>query len=183
MLLTPRQVAARLNVSPRTIYVWLEEGRLPSVRFSERVTRIPEDAVDALVEEATTVAVASASVAAESPATYCPTCGNATMPAPAAPASQRIMDTVRAHRAQILEIAERRHAENVRIFGSVARGDAREDSDLDILVDLKPHASLFDLAGLNGELEELLGIRVDVVPANRVKAPIRDRVMAEAMPL
>lgn len=183
MLLTPKEVARRLNVSPRTVYLWLEQGRLPAVRLSQRVTRVPEEAVVALVESMTTAATDTALMARESSATYCPTCGAPNLVVADTTPSQRIMDAVRQHRDEILEIADRRRAENVRIFGSVARGDAREDSDLDILVDLKPHASLFDLGGLNGELETLLGMKVDVVPANSVKAPIRERVMSEAVPL
>ncbi len=184
MLLTPRQVAARLNVSPRTVYKWLDEGRLPAVRLSERVTRVPEDAVETLIESMTTPAASGASFAAESSATYCSTCGGAVTVAPAEKTpSQRMMDAVRSHRDEILEIADRRRAENLRIFGSVVRGDAREDSDLDILVDLKPHASLFDLGGLSGELEELLGMKVDVVPARSLKHAIHERVLDEAVPL
>lgn len=185
MLLTPKQVAERLSVSVRTVYQWLEEGRLPAVRLSERVTRVPEDAVEALVASAT-VGPSGASIAAESRAAYCPTCGCAVVSRatadPASP-SERVVAMVRAHRDEILGIAERRRAENLRIFGSVARGDARDDSDLDILVDLKPHASAIDLAGLNGELEALLGMRVDVVPARSLKQGVRERAMAEAVPL
>ena len=59
-LLTPKQVASRLSVSPRTVYGWIAEGRLASVRLSERVTRVPEDAVDAMVRTALSPAKSSA---------------------------------------------------------------------------------------------------------------------------
>ncbi|MDO9107790.1 MAG: nucleotidyltransferase family protein [Coriobacteriia bacterium] len=97
--------------------------------------------------------------------------------------AQRLRSLLDKHRIEILEIAERRRTENLRVFGSVARGDAHDGSDIDILVDLKAHASLLDLNGLNGELEALLGVDVDVVPAKNLKPQIRDRVLDEAIPL
>ena len=68
------------------------------------------------------------------------------------------------YKPAILAIAERHHAENIRVFGSVLYGTAKEDSDIDFLVHLKPGADLMDLGGLFYELEELLGCKVDVVP-------------------
>ena len=67
------------------------------------------------------------------------------------------------HREEILRIVAKHGGRNVRVFGSVARGDADESSDVDFLVDLEPGRSLFDLGGIQFELEELLGCRVDVV--------------------
>ena len=86
-------------------------------------------------------------------------------------------------RAAILDIAERHGARNVRVFGSVARGDFDEKSDLDILVDMDPGRSLFDHAALLLDLEELLGCKVDVVSGKGIKARIRERVLREAQPL
>ncbi len=86
-------------------------------------------------------------------------------------------------RAEILEIAARHGAYNVRVFGSVARGEADEKSDIDILVSLEPGRSLFDLGGLLFDLEKLLGVRVDVVTENGLKTRIRDRVLSEAIHL
>lgn len=183
-LLTPKQVAARLNVSPRTVYAWIAEGRLPHVRFSERVTRVPEEAVEALVAANARPATRGL-LAAEEHAAYG---GAAIATTPDAPPdtrtpSERVWALLRGHRAEILEAAERCRVENVRVFGSVARGDARKDSDVDILVDPKPHASLLDLSEFNVEMERIIGGKVDVVMARSVKPLIRDRVMSEAVPL
>ena len=71
----------------------------------------------------------------------------------------------------------------MRIFGSVARGDADEQSDLDLLVDMKAGRSLFDLGGLLVDLEELLGCSVDVVTEKGLRDRIRGRVLREAVPL
>jgi predicted nucleotidyltransferase len=74
-------------------------------------------------------------------------------------------------------------ATNPRIFGSVLHGDDTDMSDLDLLVDALPGATLFDLGGLQDELEALLGVRVDVRTANDLPACIRERVLREATPL
>lgn len=86
-------------------------------------------------------------------------------------------------REEILRIAARHGARNVRIFGSVARGEADETSDIDLLVELEPGRSLFDLGGLQFDLETLLGCHVDVVTERGLKARIRDRVLREAVAL
>jgi hypothetical protein len=83
-------------------------------------------------------------------------------------------------RAEILRIASRHGAYNLRVFGSVARGDARPDSDVDFLVDLEPDRSLFDVGGLLMDLQSLLGRRVDVVTEKGLHWYIRGRVLAEA---
>ena len=81
---------------------------------------------------------------------------------------------------EIREIAAKHGARNVRVFGSVARGEARLDSDVDLLVDMDPGRTLFDMGGLVMELRDLLGLRVDVVTERGLKARIRDRVLKEA---
>ena len=79
--------------------------------------------------------------------------------------------------------AERNRVANPRVFGSVMRGEDREDSDLDILVDALPHTSSFDLGGLQEELAELLGVEVDVRTPGDLPKKWRDRVVAKAQPI
>jgi predicted nucleotidyltransferase len=86
-------------------------------------------------------------------------------------------------REEILRIAARHGARNVRVFGSVARGDADAQSDIDLLVEFEPDRSLLDHAALWLELQEPLGCQVDVVSEGGVKARIRDRVLREALPV
>jgi len=86
-------------------------------------------------------------------------------------------------RREILEIAARHGAYNVRIFGSVARGEADEQSDVDVLVELEASRSLMDLGGLLMDLESLLGCKVDVVTVRGLRKRIRERVLREAVPL
>jgi uncharacterized protein len=92
-------------------------------------------------------------------------------------------ELIREKRREILEIAAKHGAYNVRLFGSVARGEADEKSDVDILVELEPERSLFDLGGLLMDLEGLLGRKVDVVTVRGLRKRIRDRVLREAVPL
>ena len=84
-------------------------------------------------------------------------------------------------RAEILAAAARHGASNVRVFGSVARGEADAASDVDFLVDFEPGRSLLDLASPLVELEDLLGHPVDVVTEPGLKARIRQRVLTEAV--
>ncbi len=84
---------------------------------------------------------------------------------------------------RILELAARRGATNVRVFGSVARSADTRESDIDLLVDLEPGRSLVDLAGLGRDLSELLGVRVDVATPDILKEHVRRRALAEAEPL
>lgn len=86
-------------------------------------------------------------------------------------------------RKDILRIASKYGARNVRIFGSLARGEAREDSDIDFLVDMEPGRSLFDLGGLLMDLQNLLAQKVDVVTEKGLRPRIRDRVLKEALAL
>jgi uncharacterized protein len=92
-------------------------------------------------------------------------------------------DIVKDKREEILAAAARHGALNVRIFGSVARGEAGDQSDVDVLVDMAPGRSLFDLGGLLMDLQGLLGRRVDVVTEKGLHWYIRDRVLKEAVPL
>ena len=92
-------------------------------------------------------------------------------------------DLINQKRADILRLATRHGAHNVRLFGSAARGDADALSDVDILVDLEPGRSLLDLGGLLMDLQELLGCRVDVITEKGLRPRIRSRVLQEAVPL
>jgi hypothetical protein len=86
-------------------------------------------------------------------------------------------------RDAILELASKHGARNVRIFGSVARGDADLASDVDFLVDMEPGRSLLDMGGLLMDLRQLLHCRVDLVTAAGLKPRIRPKVLSEAVPL
>lgn len=86
-------------------------------------------------------------------------------------------------RDQIALVAARRGATNLRVFGSVARGEAKPSSDLDLLVDLEPGRSLVDLGGLLMDIADLLGVEVDVVTEASLKPRVRARVLAEAVRL
>ena len=89
---------------------------------------------------------------------------------------------LRARRAEILRIAAERGAVNVRVFGSVARGEATSKSDIDFLVDFEPGRNVLDLSELILDLEETLGRRVDVVEIRR-PSPLADTIAREAVPL
>jgi uncharacterized protein len=93
------------------------------------------------------------------------------------------LDSIRRRRSDILRLTERYGARNVRVFGSVARGEAQPESDLDLLVEFEPHRSLLDLIGLELDLRDLLGSHVDVATVASLKERIRPRVLAEAVPL
>ena len=88
-----------------------------------------------------------------------------------------------ANRRVIVELAESHGASNVRVFGSVARGDDTGASDVDLLVDLDPHVGLIALITLEQAIEDLLGHPVDLVPAGGLKAGIAPSALAEAVPL
>jgi predicted nucleotidyltransferase len=86
-------------------------------------------------------------------------------------------------REDILRIAAQYGAYNVRIFGSVARGEADSENDIDLLVNMEPGRSLLDLCGLLIDLEELLGRKVDVVTEKGLRDRIRERMLNEAIAL
>jgi predicted nucleotidyltransferase len=94
-----------------------------------------------------------------------------------------IMDLLQAKRQEIFRIAAKHGAYNLRIFGSVARGEIAQDSDIDFLVEMHAGRSLLDMGGLLMDLEELLGHKVDVVTSRGLKPRIRERVLEEAIPL
>lgn len=90
---------------------------------------------------------------------------------------------VQMKREAILEAAAKRGAENVRIFGSIVRGEDQPNSDVDFLVDLLPGRTLMDLGALGLDLEALLGRKVDVLTSKGLHWYIRDRVLQEARPI
>lgn len=87
------------------------------------------------------------------------------------------------HRETILSLMAEHGAYNPRIFGSVARGTATPESDIDLLVELEPGRSLLDLGGLLMDLQQVLGLPVDVVTVQGLRPRIRERVLGEAVPL
>ncbi len=94
------------------------------------------------------------------------------------------LDSLRTNRRdEILSLAALHGAHDVRVFGSVARGEAKEGSDLDLLVSWEPGRDLFDHVELMEDLRDLLGVKVDVVTAKSLHWYIRDRVLAEAQRL
>lgn len=98
---------------------------------------------------------------------------------PGSPLGRRL----RRHRRAVIETLERAGARNPRVFGSVARAEDTDSSDVDLLVDLDDTVGLVTLARLTRELTELLGTDVDIVPADTLKPGVRDRVLAEAITL
>jgi len=94
-----------------------------------------------------------------------------------------INDLVSKNREEILTIAHKYGARNVRLFGSAARGRTSIRSDVDLLVEMEPGSSLIDIVAIKQDLEDLLGCKVDVVTENALSPYIRDEVLREAMSL
>lgn len=94
-----------------------------------------------------------------------------------------MLTDLRSRRSEIIETARARGASRVRVFGSVARGDATASSDVDFLVDLDEGRGLFDLGGLLMDLQELLGCEVDVVTEAGMRSRVSERVLGDAVDL
>jgi len=94
-----------------------------------------------------------------------------------------IEELLKAKRDEILRIAAEHGARQIRIFGSVVRGEADENSDIDLLVDLEPGKNLLDLGELQMDLQDLLDWKVDLVTEKGLRERIRKRVLEEAVPL
>jgi hypothetical protein len=94
-----------------------------------------------------------------------------------------MVDPVKAKREEILQVAKRHGVTRVRVFGSMARGDAVLKSDVDLLVDVGPNPSPWFPGGLVADLEELLGRPVQVITERGLDVLLRDRVLREAVPL
>jgi predicted nucleotidyltransferase len=90
---------------------------------------------------------------------------------------------IESHREELIALARRRGVTGIRVFGSMSRGDADENSDVDLLVTLSPGTSALALGGLLRDAEDLLGRRVDVVTEASLHPALRERVLADAVPL
>jgi len=97
--------------------------------------------------------------------------------------SQAVQDleVLRQHKAEVLDIARKYHADNVRLFGSVARRDERQDSDIDLLVDFQPGSTLFDQSALIDALSSKLGRKVDVVSFRALNRHLLNMVQQEVV--
>lgn len=92
------------------------------------------------------------------------------------------LETLRQYKPQIYEIAKERGISNIRVFGSTVRGEAREDSDVDLLVKLENYVGL-EFVDFQIKVEDLLRIKVDVVSENGINKYLKDRILNEAIPL
>lgn len=99
------------------------------------------------------------------------------------PETEASLTALRNRRDAILEAARQRKATDIRVFGSLAKGDAHEESDVDFLVSMDPDATLVDLIGLEQDLEELLGREVDVVTEEEVRSRFQEEVQSTAVRL
>jgi len=95
----------------------------------------------------------------------------------------RLIETLQQQKEEILAIANRHHADNVRLFGSVARGEDRPDSDVDFLVDFQPGSTLFDQAALIDALSTKLGRKVDVISSRALNRHLAGKIQKEAVTL
>ena len=98
-------------------------------------------------------------------------------------ATIRTIEDIRRLRPQIMELARQYRAHKVSVFGSCARGEMREDSDIDFLVDFNDNYRLLDIAGMMNGLEDLLGRKVDVVPRSALRKELEPYVLKEVQPL
>jgi predicted nucleotidyltransferase len=94
-----------------------------------------------------------------------------------------LRELVATHRDEIKAIVARHHGSSVAIFGSVARGDEQPGSDIDFLVELEPGTRPFEILAIGVELEEVLGVKVDVGTPDSLRVRVRDDVLAEAIRL
>jgi hypothetical protein len=93
------------------------------------------------------------------------------------------LETLKAYRDRILALAESCHAPNIRVFGSVARGESNDLSDVDFLIDVAPEQSILDVIRLTQTLSDLLGCQVDIAQSTALHPLIRDRVLQDAISL
>jgi predicted nucleotidyltransferase len=93
------------------------------------------------------------------------------------------LESLRRYRREILALAASHGARNVRVFGSIARGDVHEESDVDFLVDIEPGRSLLDVIALEQDLKQLLGRKVEVLTEEGLSPYLQQRILAEAASL
>ena len=93
------------------------------------------------------------------------------------------LNFLQSKRTEILALAAKHGASNVRLFGSVIRDEDRDGSDVDFLVDMQENRSLFDLIGLQQDLEKAIGRKVDLLTPSGINRYLKDRILAEAVPL
>ena len=94
-----------------------------------------------------------------------------------------VQELLRKRRIEIMQIASKHGVTGIRIFGSAVRGELREDSDIDFLIEVKGPTSPWFPGSLVADLEKLLGRRVDVVESEAIREPLRERILREAVPL
>ena len=94
-----------------------------------------------------------------------------------------LYEVIQQQKTRILDIAKHYHAVNIRVFGSVVRGEERQDSDIDLLVDFLPGTTLLDQVGLIDALSTALGRKVDIVSERALNKHLRQRILEEAVPL
>jgi predicted nucleotidyltransferase len=155
--MTQAQLAERAGTTQSVVSAYESGGRQPSLPVLLRLIA------------ATGHALEGSLVAADS--------------APSSPLAGPLGRRLRRHRREIRALVATHGARDVRVFGSVARGTERADSDIDLLVDLPPDIGLFALGRLRRDLEDLLGARVDVVPAEGLKPEAQARILPEAVAL
>ena len=97
--------------------------------------------------------------------------------------NMRPSQALQSHREAIRRIVLQHHAQNVRVFGSVLRGEDTDDSDLDLLVEPTPETTLMDIGAMRYELRKLLGVPVDVLTPNALSDSFRAQVLSEALPV
>ena len=94
-----------------------------------------------------------------------------------------LRELVEARRSEILSLVAQHHGRSVALFGSVARGEDHQGSDFDLLVEFEPGTRAFELLLLGADLEDALGVRVDVATPESLRVEVREGVTAEAVPL
>lgn len=182
--MTVEEVAKYLRLNPQTVYRRAQAGEIPAVRIG-RTLRFPKEVLDEWMRITSLRWGArqreelygwARNFAAERGLSDVDVLKKVTT-------RRQVEKLVKERRDVIRQLAAQYGAHNVRIFGSVARGEADASSDIDFLVDLEPERSLLDLGGLLMELEQLLGVSVDVVTAQGLRPHIRERVLQEAVPI